>query len=175
MSLVISSDILAGVLGAAPAPASRRAVERLEKLAGVGASEALQSAANRQQRWEMSLDGAGKRLGSETPRLPMELPEAQKLACDAYRGFEGMMLRSMFEELLPAADGGSYGSGLSGTMWRSMVADNFASLYVTAGGIGISEMLAAKASPSKTPDPDASDRQWPYFRSTTITPHDTQS
>lgn len=189
MSLVISSDILAGVLSAAPAVASRKAAERLEKLAGVDASEGLQSAANLQRTWERFIDpvDAGDRLGSDTASRPPESepvpalakPDlhigAPKLACDAYRGFESMMLRNMFEELLPAAEEGSYGNGLSGKMWRSMVADNFASLYTTAGGIGISEMLAANASTAKAPQSDASDRQWPYFRSTEISPYDARS
>jgi len=190
MSLVISSDILAGVLNAAPAAASRRASERLERLAGVDANQELRSAANQQRMWGTFIDpvDARDRLGFDVTPRPMESTEpvpmsakpefhagAQKLACDAYRGFESMMLRNMFEELLPAADGGSYGSGLSGRMWRSMVADNFASLYATAGGIGISEMLAANGSSAKAPESDASDRQWPYFRGTTIAPFDVHS
>jgi len=184
MSLVISSDILAGVLAAAPATASRRATERLERLAGVDASGRSQAATGQQQMWERYIDPASSRDGLDsgtTPRSaeytePAPTPTgAHKLACDAYRGFESMMLRNMFEELLPAAEEGNYGSGLSGRMWRSMVADSFASLYTTAGGIGISKMLAGNASPVEVPETDASDHQWPYFRSAAITPFSARS
>ena len=74
--------------------------------------------------------------------------------------FEQMVIRSMFETMLPAANSGIYGQeGSSSGVWRSLFADSLATAYVDSGGLGIAVSLA------KHPGADGpvSRHQWPYF------------
>lgn len=75
------------------------------------------------------------------------------------RGFEQMVLRNLFESLLPKEESGSFGSGPAAGVWRSMAADQLAGVYAENGGIGIARLLASEGSAS-APRRDA---QWPYF------------
>lgn len=73
--------------------------------------------------------------------------------------FEQMVLRNMFESMLPAADSGIYGEeNASSGVWRSLAADQLATTYVKAGGLGIagSLMRADNIGP-------VGRSQWPYF------------
>jgi flagellar protein FlgJ len=73
--------------------------------------------------------------------------------------FEQMVLRNLFETLLPAQESGAFGGGPSAGIWRSMAADQLAGTLAENGGIGISRMLAS-STPDSAPLRDA---QWPYF------------
>lgn len=75
-----------------------------------------------------------------------------------YQGFERMVLRNLFETLLPDSDSGAFGSGPSAGIWRSMAADQMAGVYADAGGVGIAEMLQQQSGESP-----ARQAQWPYF------------
>lgn len=79
---------------------------------------------------------------------------------DALRGFERMVLRNLFETLLPSEESGSFGSGPSAGVWRSMAADQFAGVYADAGGIGIAKMLSAGGTPAEP----LRAVEWPYFQ-----------
>lgn len=73
--------------------------------------------------------------------------------------FEQMVLRNMFESMLPAADSGIYGEeNASSGVWRSLAADQLATTYVNAGGLGIAASLAHADN-----DGPVSRGQWPYF------------
>ena len=68
--------------------------------------------------------------------------------------FEQMVLRNMFEAMLPAETSGAFGTGPSAGIWHSLAADQLATLHANAGGIGIASDLAEGA---------VIERQWPYF------------
>jgi hypothetical protein len=73
--------------------------------------------------------------------------------------FEQMVLRNMFESMLPAADSGIYGEeNASSGVWRSLAADQLATTYVNAGGLGIATSLTRAEA-----DGPVSRGQWPYF------------
>lgn len=78
---------------------------------------------------------------------------------DAYVGFEQMVLRNLFESLLPAAQSGAFGAGPGAGIWRSMAADQLASLYADTGGAGIARMLTS----TKAGGEVAETSHWPYF------------
>jgi hypothetical protein len=78
---------------------------------------------------------------------------------DAYVDFERMVLRNLFESLLPRPESGAFGTGPSAGVWRSLAADQLAGLYADTGGIGIASSLAADE--RKAAEPEQS--QWPYF------------
>lgn len=74
--------------------------------------------------------------------------------------FEQMVLRNLFESMLPGAESGIYGQENSSSgVWRSLFADNLATAYIDAGGLGIAASL------EKQPAADGlvSRDQWPYF------------
>ncbi len=77
----------------------------------------------------------------------------------AYLGFERMVLRNLFETLLPNEGSGAFGAGPSAGVWRSMAADQLAGVYAENGGIGIQSMLST-ASGNEGPHHEA---EWPYF------------
>jgi peptidoglycan hydrolase FlgJ len=92
---------------------------------------------------------------------------------DAYGQFESFMLRDAFEAMLPKAESGAYGDGFAGGVWRSMAAEQFASIFTSHGGLGIAEMLRQRDGTSRTADHAATtttsnhpvaDGQWPYYR-----------
>ena len=77
----------------------------------------------------------------------------------AYRGFEQMVLRNLFESLLPNEESGAFGDGPSAGVWRSMAADQLAGVYTNSGGIGLQAMLAPVGG-QHGPRREAG---WPYF------------
>lgn len=81
-----------------------------------------------------------------------------------YKAFEQMVLRNMFEQMMPPADSGIYGEDSSGGIWRSLANDQLASVYAEWGGLGIAQSLSDKR---ETPNVNAN-RQWPYFETTAI-------
>jgi len=79
----------------------------------------------------------------------------------ALQGFEHMVLRNLFEVLLPDEKSGTFGEGPSAGVWRSMAADQLSGVYADSGGIGIAQMFNAGA---KDAGPQR-DAEWPYFAS----------
>ncbi|MFD2236339.1 rod-binding protein [Aureimonas populi] len=56
--------------------------------------------------------------------------------------FEGFVLRTFVEAMLPQENTSFFGSGTAGGIWRSMLAEKLGDEIAAAGGIGIAEMLA---------------------------------
>ncbi len=75
-----------------------------------------------------------------------------------------MVLRNLFETMLPAEDSGAFGDGPSSGIWRSMAADQLAVAYAKVGGIGIADLI----SPDGGGQPLKAEEQWPYFSVGTI-------
>ena len=77
----------------------------------------------------------------------------------AYRGFEQMVLRNLFETLLPSEESGTFGGGPSAGIWRSMAADHLAEAYGNSGGVGIEKILES----SNKQEGPRRESGWPYF------------
>lgn len=60
-----------------------------------------------------------------------------------YKKFESMVLQTFIQNMLPKDTEGVYGKGLSGDMWKSMMADKLAAVMTERGGIGIADGLLA--------------------------------
>jgi hypothetical protein len=84
---------------------------------------------------------------------------AHRVAPDPFVDFERMVLRNLLESLLPDAQSGTFGTGPSAGVWRSMAADQLAGLYASNGGIGIAGTLAGGDDGLAA----GGDAQWPYF------------
>lgn len=161
MAVRLPSDLIVDVMRNADPAARSKAVARLQS-----ASDASTVA------FAQAVEGARVDRGTIAPwrgspstevtlsSAPgAQRPEAGGAA--TYRGFEHMVLRNLFETLLPAETTGSFGTGPSAGVWRSMAADQLAAVYSERGGIGIAELLARR---SGEPGPRL-EPQWPYFSS----------
>ena len=69
----------------------------------------------------------------------------QGKASGVYRQFETTMLKTLYEAMLPQKANGIYGSGLAGSVWKSMYADALAQASSHANVLGIARNLEAKA------------------------------
>ncbi|MBB4002480.1 MAG: rod-binding protein [Aurantimonas endophytica] len=57
--------------------------------------------------------------------------------------FEGFVLRSFVESMLPSEASSYFGSGTAGEVWRSMMAEEIGNELAKDGGIGIAASIAA--------------------------------
>lgn len=70
--------------------------------------------------------------------------EGSDPARKAYTQFEAMVLQSFLQSMLPSDNESVYGKGLSGDMWRSLLAQELSGVMAERGGIGIADRLLAK-------------------------------
>ena len=91
------------------------------------------------------------------PHAPSSLSQQSSGNQSAYQGFERLVLRNLFEALLPGEETGSFGGGPSAGIWRSMAADQLAGVYSEGGGIGIADLVSGEESVLRR------ETQWPYF------------
>lgn len=62
-------------------------------------------------------------------------------AAEAFTRFEAMVLRTFIGSMLPDQASNVYGAGLSGDMWKSMMAEQLANTMAERGGIGIADRI----------------------------------
>lgn len=60
---------------------------------------------------------------------------------DASKKFEAMVLQTFISAMMPKDTQGTYGQGMAGEMWKSMMAENLAGAVANGGGIGIADRL----------------------------------
>jgi Rod binding domain-containing protein len=61
----------------------------------------------------------------------------------AYVKFEAMVLQNFLQSMLPSENKSVYGQGLSGEMWRSLLAEQLSGVMAERGGIGIAQRMLA--------------------------------
>lgn len=156
MAVSLPSDLIVDVMRNADPTRRNAAVARLQSLGGSAEfASTIDGVAPMNVAPEGKLQDPSPVVLTSSPGMRTR-PEPKS---DAYRGFEHMVLRNLFESLLPDEKSGAFGSGPSAGVWRSMAADQLAGVYTQAGGVGIARMLAGGSSDS-APEPVA---QWPYF------------
>ena len=62
-------------------------------------------------------------------------------APETYRKFEGMVLASFVQSMLPNHADSVYGGGISGEMWKSLLSQQLGTVIADRGGIGIADRL----------------------------------
>ena len=152
MAVSIPSDLIADVMRNADPSRMRAATAALQN---------LRVPDGEQRHFTAVLDKAGSTLPSaEAGNTARRAIDAR--APEPFIEFERMVLRNLFESLLPGPESGAFGSGPSAGVWRSLAADQLAGVYASSGGIGIASSLATGESGS------GEQAQWPYFSTTKI-------
>lgn len=152
MAVTLRSDLVADVMKNAE-PARRRAAEAALQAKGSTFASLVDG-----QR-ELGAPSPG---GTSMPDVPLAMPQAAhgtRGRASAAEGFERMVLRNLFETLLPDEQSGAFGGGPSAGIWRSMAADQLAGVYAATGGVGIAGMVDGAQATAPRLEP-----QWPYFR-----------
>lgn len=161
MAVSLPSDLVADVMRNADPMRRTAAAARLQSLGNGGAAFAAAVDASQPLRASVATHVAAQGLEARQSHGVTRAAEGKSAT---YRGFEQMVLRNLFESLLPAEDSGTFGSGPSAGVWRSMAADQLATVYADKDGLGIARMLASAQPGSATPGfaPQHA-AQWPYF------------
>jgi Rod binding domain-containing protein len=120
---------------------------------------------------------ASRAAGTAEPFSADEARDPQMAGADAtdqtpqaYRKFESMVLSTFVQSMLPKDAGSVYGEGLSGDMWKSLLAQQLGTVISDRGGIGIADRLlkdhyyegdtkVALAGVSQGPDKDRLDQK----------------
>lgn len=173
MAVSISSDIVMGVMRAAPADRLFAATQKLgASAAAVREFETALGGVKRQPMPETGTDviagvlaaGDPQRMAAATERLAeYRTAMAEPPQTAASRGLETTLIRTLLESMVPdgtdAAFGGSFASGI----WRSMAVDHMASLYADAGGLGLSPSITASLGGGEQTLTQFEGAQWPRF------------
>jgi peptidoglycan hydrolase FlgJ len=156
MAIQPISDIVLEVAKAADPVSYRAATERLGSLAGAAApaEETFADALGGIPAPQMFAGAqAPKTFAPHVPFDPaaalLRMQNRDALAAQpasAYQQFEGFVLQSFIEAMLPKDSPVLFGGGTAGEIWRSMLAEGLGSHLSQVAGIGIAEMLAADAS-----------------------------
>ena len=88
---------------------------------------------------------SGTAVPSSGPIIPLVAHESR--VASPLEQFEGFVLRSFIESMLPSEASSYFGSGTAGEVWRSMMAEEIGNELARGGGIGIAAAIAADRSP----------------------------
>jgi peptidoglycan hydrolase FlgJ len=138
-----STDVILEVASAADPSRATVAAQRLNALAGSNVPTADFAA---------DLNRAASATGATTAPLPNAADMRSHLRAEpggsdklgqAKTQFEAMMLNSFVSEMLPKDTGEVFGQGMSGDMWRSMLAEQVSTQIAKSGKLGLARRLFA--------------------------------
>ena len=72
-------------------------------------------------------------------------PQGASTVNPAYRKFEAFMLQSFVQSMFTSDTTATFGKGIAGEYWKSMMAEAMANKMADTGGVGIAKMLEAQA------------------------------
>lgn len=135
MAINPPSDLVLDVARAADPQAYRMAAERLKPAAdGTMASV------------DAGLAGEGFASFSDSLAAGVSVrPDAHNAANPAYRKFEAFMLQSFVQSMFTSDTTASFGKGIAGEYWKSMMAEAMADRMADSGGVGIAGLLEEQA------------------------------
>ena len=147
MAINPPSDLVMDVARAADPQAYRMAAERLKAPSVSGTMVASSGAAT------MAASAAGNGLtrdnfASFSDSLAAGVsvrPDAQNVANPAYRKFEAFMLQSFVQSMFTSDTSATFGKGIAGEYWKSMMAEAMANKMADGGGVGIAKLLEEQA------------------------------
>jgi Rod binding domain-containing protein len=124
------SDIVLDVARAVEPDAFAAARARLASRAGMAPGAAAAAAASQ----PFSL---GDLRNSAMARPSMQADATPQ----TYRKFEGMVLATFVQSMLPKQADAVYGEGMAGDMWKSLLSQQLGTAIADRGGIGIADSL----------------------------------
>jgi len=154
MSISPPSDIVLDVAKAADPTRYKVAAERLNALSASkaastgGFAEALQdNPGAKAGRPPSAVTTEPERAVAQTPRpagaVHLPATNRQDAAQKAYRGFEAAVLGDFVQAMMPKDAKSVFGSGTSGEIWKSMLAEKIGEQLAQSGGVGLAAQLAA--------------------------------
>ena len=138
MSISPPSDIVLDAVRAADPARLEAGLRKLSASAGSGSFEATLAESTPSFRPAAGLGALGERMGSINQAAETATPGK------AYRGLEALLLQTMIGAMLPKAES-SFGKGLAGSVFRSMLAEQLGKGMARSGGIGIARTLEARS------------------------------
>lgn len=144
MAINPPSDLVMDVARAADPQAYRLAAERLRAPSVSGSMTA--SAAN-----GLTRDNFGSFSESLAAGVSVR-PDAQNAVNPAYRKFEAFMLQSFVQSMFTSDTTATFGKGIAGEYWKSMMAEAMANKMADSGGIGIAKLLEEQAARNRRAD-----------------------
>ena len=147
MSNFPATDIVADVAQAADLGKMRVAVKRLADLS--------EGADARGDGFAKTLNETSSGVGIGRPARTVPIARASLTVTnhgnaggrrmpDAARKFEAYMLQSFLEVLLPKENHDTFGQGLSGRIWRSMMAEQIGAQLAKRGVLGLDKIFEAQ-------------------------------
>lgn len=126
MAISPPTDIVLDVIKAVEPSVAAQARQRLAAIAGSAGAKPVPA-------FDIPAPSTGARTA--------ELAPASAKPEDALVKFEGMVLQTFIESIMPDDAQNTFGSGLSGDMWKSMLSEKIAGVVAERGGVGIANRL----------------------------------
>lgn len=149
MSIFPSTDMIADVSRAAD---PGKVTGAMRRLADAGAARQAHGSGFADA---MRATGATRAKEANTPSASRAKPAAPAIVADsgsrAAEELEAFILQGWLEILLPKVEGGAFGSGAAGGVWRSMMAEQMGSELARAGGFGLQRLIGSHQSPGEGP------------------------
>lgn len=132
MAISPPSDIVLDVARAAEPDAVAKARAALMNRLPAGIAAVFDAGADAAQTAPAASTTPGSILSREASSASMS---------DASKKFEAMVLQTFISAMMPKNADGTYGQGMAGEMWKSMMAEKLADVVAEGGGIGIADRL----------------------------------
>jgi Rod binding domain-containing protein len=141
MAISPPSDIILDVTRAADPQRQQLAYDRLVRMGSGQAGTQFAAAVGQ------APSGSGAGLASAREKFaalgPAKAAAAQSSATKTLRQFEAQVISTFIEQMMPQANANTFGDGMAGGVWRSMLSEQIAGQIAKAGGLGIREKVAA--------------------------------
>jgi hypothetical protein len=138
-----ASDVVLEVVNAADPARAAAAAQRLNALAGAAAAQTGDFAQTLAQTAPSASLAAARVAGmaDARSRLADATLAASDKAAKAQVDFEAVLLDGFVNEMLPKDASATFGQGLAGDMWKSMLADQVSRQIAKSGTLGIARRL----------------------------------
>lgn len=144
MAISPPSDIVLDVARAADPQRLQLAYDRLQKLSSPGAvGTQFASLVDETGEAARGLAGAREHFAAQAVARKAAALAENTPAAKTARQFEAQVATSFIEQIMPKPTAETYGSGLSGEVWRSMLAEQIAGQIAKGKGFGIREQVQA--------------------------------
>lgn len=134
MAVSPPGDIVLDVLKAADPARLREARQALASGAAPAAETRQQAAAEFDRAYAVSMRERFEPQGAAAQERAMR---------DSYKEFEAMVLQNFVKSMLPQDATETFGEGMAGEIWKSMMAEQLGAVIAEKGGIGIARQLLA--------------------------------